>query len=254
MKTRPTPLVIGNWKMNPATHGGSQSLTVALKKKLKNIHDVTVVIAPPHVYLESVSKVRSGSTLFELGVQNVYHENIGAYTGETGIAMVRSYGVRFCIVGHSERRMLGESDESVNKKVLALLKAGCTAIICVGERERDKGGHYLSLIEMQIRSALRGVTKTKLGSVVIAYEPIWAIGTGNTATHDDVHEMRLFIEKVVSDVYGRNLAQKVRIIYGGSVNPKNARDLFILGTVDGFLVGGASLHADDFVSIVKATL
>ena len=254
MKTRVIPLVIGNWKMNPATYGGSQSLATSLKKKLKNISEVTIGIAPPNLYLEGVSKVRGGSSIFELGVQNVHHENIGAYTGETGIAMVRSYGVSFCIIGHSERRALGETDESINKKILALLKDSCVAVVCVGEGVRDHNGQYLSLIEKQIRSALQGVTKAKLSYVVIAYEPIWAIGTNNTATADDVHEMRLFIEKIVSDIYGRNLAQKVRIIYGGSVNPKNARDLFVLGTVDGFLVGGASLHAEDFVSIVKATM
>ncbi len=139
----------------------------------------------------------------------------------------------------------------VHEKLVAVIKAGMTAVLCVGEKMRDEGGLYLSGIEAQVRRALAQVPKAKLGQVVIAYEPIWAIGTGKTASAEDVHEMKLFIEKVLSDLYGRNYAQKVRILYGGSVNEKNARELFVEGAVDGFLVGGASLHADVFIDIIK---
>ncbi len=252
MKKGLAPLIVGNWKMNPLTASLSAKLALELKKQLLKYTDADVVIAPPVLYLESIHRVRSGSKAYALGVQNVHHEKLGSYTGEISIPMVKQYEVTYVIVGHSERRNGGETDAQVNSKLTAILKAGLVGIVCVGEEKRDHNGQYLSHIESQIRIALRSVPKVKLGQVVIAYEPIWAIGTGNTATPEDVHEMKLFIEKVLSDIYGRNLAQRVRILYGGSVNPKNAQTLFTEGTVDGFLVGGASLHADDFTHIVKA--
>lgn len=252
MKKGIAPLVVANWKMNPLSASLSSRLASELKKSLSKITDVDVVIAPPYVYLESVAKVRNGTKIFSLGAQNVHHEKLGSYTGEISIPMLQGLDVFHVVLGHSERRAEGEGDELINKKLLAVIKAGMTGIVCVGERKRDNSGHYLSDIEIQIRKALANIGKTRLAHVVIAYEPIWAIGTGNTATSGDIHEMKLFIEKVVSDIYGRNVAQKVRIIYGGSVNEKNARELFVEGTIDGFLVGGASLRAEEFVQIVKA--
>jgi triosephosphate isomerase len=155
------------------------------------------------------------------------------------------------IIGHSERRKAGETDGEVNTKLTAVIKAGLTGVVCVGELKRDHGAQYLGQIETQIREAVKGLSRAKLGSVVIAYEPVWAIGTGQNATPGDVHEMKLFIEKTLTDLYGRNYAQKVRILYGGSVNPKNAGEIMKDGMVDGFLVGGASLNAKDFATIVK---
>lgn len=240
--------------MNPATVTLSTKLATDLKKQLLKIKHVDVVVAPPTLYLDTVYKVRSGSRAFALGVQNIHHEKLGAHTGEISLPMVKQYEVSHVILGHSERRKEGESDASVHQKLIATIKAGFVAVVCVGEEKRDSHGHYLSHIETQIRTALATIPKAKLVQVVIAYEPIWAIGTGNTATAADVHEMKLFIERVLTDLYGRNFAQRVRILYGGSVNPKNAQELFVGGTVDGFLVGGASLHADDFVGIVKSVL
>ncbi len=253
MKKGIPPLIIANWKMNPQSASMSVKLATELKKYLHKITDTEVVVAPPSVYLEGVSRVRNGSRAFTLGAQNVHYENLGARTGEISIPMIQSFEVTHVILGHSERRADGENDEVINKKLVAVVKAGLTAVVCVGERKRDHGAHYLSFVETQVRKAFASIAKTKLAHVVIAYEPIWAIGTGNTATPEDVHEMKLFIEKIISDLYGRNLAQKVRIIYGGSVNGKNARELFIEGTVDGFLVGGASLHAEEFTQIVKSS-
>lgn len=252
MKKGIPPLVIANWKMNPQSVALSTKLATELKKYLQKVTDTEVVVAPPFVYLDSVHRIRNGSRAFTLGAQNVHSENLGAHTGEISIPMLQDFNVTHVILGHSERRTDGETDESINTKVHAVIKAKLTAVVCVGERKRDHGAHYLSFIETQIRKAFTNVAKTKLAQIVIAYEPIWAIGTGNTATPGDVHEMKLFIEKVISDIYGRNLAQKVRIIYGGSVNGKNARDLFTEGTVDGFLVGGASLHAEEFTQIIKS--
>ena len=250
MKKGIPPLVVANWKMNPQSVTLSIKLASDLKKKLQKVSGVDVVIAPPSVFLESVTKVKGHTKVFSLGAQNVHHEKLGSYTGEVSLTMLKSFGVSYVILGHSERRAEGESDTLVNKKLLATIKESLVGIVCVGEEKRDTQGHYLSHIEMQIRNACAGVSKTRLEQIVIAYEPIWAIGTGNTATVSDVHEIKLFIEKVLSDIYGRNSAQKVRIIYGGSVNAKNAEELYTDGTVDGFLVGGASLRAEEFAQIV----
>jgi len=252
MKIGTTPLVIGNWKMNPQSATLSVKLATELKKSLLKRTDVDVVVAPPALFLEGVYRARSSKKAFMLGAQNVHHEKLGAHTGETSLLMLSSFEVSYIIIGHSERRSEGETDAMVNQKLLAVIKAGLTGVVCVGEVQRDHSGHYLTFIEMQIRKALEKISKAKLAQVVIAYEPIWAIGTGDTATTEDVHEMKLFIEKVLSDLYGRPLAQKVRILYGGSVNGKNARELYTEGKINGFLVGGASLHADEFTQIVKA--
>lgn len=252
MKIGIPPLVIGNWKMNPQSASLSKKLGEQLKKSLSKLKNVDVVIAPPTVYLDAVNSLSNNGKNFLLGAQNAHHEKLGAHTGEVSLSMLASFNVSHIILGHSERRAGGETDEAINNKLIATIKAGLIGVVCVGEKKRDAGAHYLSHIEAQIRSAFAKIPKVKLAQVVIAYEPIWAIGTGETATGSDVHEMRLFIEKVISDLYGRNLAQKVRILYGGSVNEKNARELFVEGTVDGFLVGGASLHAEEFANIVKA--
>jgi triosephosphate isomerase len=252
MKIGHEPLVIGNWKMHPQTDTLAKRLAQDLKKALAHKDDVTVVIAPPATFLATVGAVRNGAKSFRMGAQNVHKESLGAFTGEVSLPMLRSFGVEYVIIGHSERRAAGETDAQVNEKVMAVVKAGLTAVVCVGETKRDHGAHYLGDIERQVREAVRGLSKAKLGNLVIAYEPVWAIGTGQNATPEDVHEMKLFIEKTLTDLYGRNYAQKVCILYGGSVNAKNAGDIMKDGMVDGFLVGGASLSAKDFTAIVES--
>lgn len=251
MKKGIFPLIVGNWKMNPQTTTLGAKLALELKKKLQHTTGVEVVIAPPFLYLDSVRKARSGSDVYALGAQNAHPAKLGPHTGEISIPMLQEFGVTYIILGHSERRALGEKDVFVNEKLLATIKSGLTGIVCVGETKRDHNGHYLNHIEGQVRGALANVSKAKLGQVVISYEPVWAIGTGKSAMADDIHEMKLFIEKILSDIYGRNLAQKVRIIYGGSVTSKNAQELHTLGMMDGFLVGGSSLDTNDFIEIVK---
>lgn len=246
------PLVVGNWKMNPQTATMAARLAAEIKKGIQKQNDVDVVIAPPTLYLSAVHKIRSGSAVFELGAQNAHEEKLGAHTGEISLTMLRSFDVQYVILGHSERRAAGETDAEVNKKVRAAVKDHMTAIVCVGETKRDQNAHYLNVIENQIREACAGVSKEKLKNFIVAYEPVWAIGTGKTATPEDVHEMKLFIQKVLTDIYGRNIATKVRVIYGGSVNGKNAEILMKEGMVDGFLVGGASIRPSEFIEIVKA--
>ena len=250
MKKGIPPLIVGNWKMNPLSVATATSLAKNIKIAVGKVDDVDIVIAPPMVYIASVHAILKHSKTIALGVQTIHHEKLGAFTGEISIPMVHEFSVRYIILGHSERRALGEDDVTINEKLTATLKAGMTAILCIGEKKRDVGGLYLSSIEKQIRSGLAGVSKTKLSQVVIAYEPVWAIGSGVTPTAEEMYEMRLFIEKILSDMYERIYAQKVRVLYGGSVNEKNARTLFMESTVDGFLVGGASLHADTFAQIV----
>jgi triosephosphate isomerase len=252
MKIGHEALVIGNWKMNPQTDAMAKRLALDVKKSFAREDVVEVVIAPPSIFIPTVQAVRNSGRAFQIGAQNVHAENLGAFTGEISLPMGKSFDVSHVIVGHSERRRMGESDTEVNTKTLAVIKAGLTAVVCVGEGKRDHAAQYLNDIESQIRTAVRGLSKSKLTSLVIAYEPVWAIGTGQNATPGDVHEMRLFIVKVLADIYGRNYAQKVRVLYGGSVTPKNARELMQEGTIDGFLVGGASLVAKDFSAIVAS--
>lgn len=252
MKKGILPLIIGNWKMNPQSISLGVKLATELKKKLQTVTGVEVVIAPTFVHLFGVHKILNGSKVYALGAQNVHSAKLGPFTGEISIPLLQDLDVTYVIIGHSERRALGEKDSLINGKVLATIKAGLNSIVCVGEDHRDHNGHYLTHIETQVRKALAQVTKAKLSQVVIAYEPIWAIGTGKNATSEDIHEMKLFIEKILSDLYGRNLAQKVRIIYGGSVTAQNVGELHAQGMMDGFLIGGASLHVDEFVAIAKA--
>lgn len=253
MKKGIHPLIIANWKMNPQSRSLAKRTAMELKKKLSRVTDVDVVLAPAYPHLEVAHGVLNGNDTFTLGAQNVHFSKLGAFTGEVSIPMLEDFGVTTVIVGHSERRALGEKDALINEKLMAVVKAGLTGIFCVGEAKRDHNGHYLSHIEAQVRAGLSHITRAKLPQVVIGYEPIWAVGTGVTPTPEDIYEMKLFIEKILSDLYDRNTAQKIRIIYGGSVTDKNAKTLHQGGQMDGFLVGGASLHPDEFFGIVTAT-
>lgn len=246
-----TPLVVANWKMNPTTVGAAKRLFSAIKRGVARVDRIRVVVAPPAVYIFELDRLKGTSKRVALGAQNVYWEKSGAHTGELSVPMLKDLGVSYVIVGHSERRAKGASDEAVNKSTKAVLSGGMTPIVCVGEKKRDTGGNYLSFVERQIRVALSGIPKTKLASVVIAYEPIWAIGTGETATPADVHEMKLFIQKVLTRIYGRSYAYKIRILYGGSVYAKNAEELLTEGNADGFLIGGSSLKPEEFVEIMQ---
>lgn len=247
-------LLVGNWKMNPRNVEEAKALLEAVKKQSKSSARVDVVVAPPVVYVAEAR--RTLGTRFLLGAQDISDEKMGAFTGEVGASMLESVGVSHVIIGHSERRAKGEKDDVIEKKVASVLKSNMTVVLCVGERERDTHGKYFSFVEEQVRLALRGVSGGKLSQVVIAYEPIWAISTSSPgarpATPEDAHEMILFIRKVLSDLYMRASAEKVRILYGGSVDQKNIQALLEGSGAQGFLVGGASLRAADFSSIIKA--
>jgi len=245
------PLVIGNWKLNPVTLVDASLLASAIARKQKTVAAPIVVIAPPFPYLAEVGKKIKKSAVI-LAAQDVYTEVIGPFTGEVSILQLKDLGAEYIIVGHSERRALGETDDLVCQKVQTVLKHQLTPVVCIGERARDEHGDFFTFIENQLRSLAEVLPAVAIKKIVIAYEPIWAIGTGKTATVEDVKEMQLFIETVLTKLYDRATAKMVQVLYGGSVKPYNAASLHKEGDMGGFLVGGASLKADDFAAIIKA--
>lgn len=247
---RNTPLVVGNWKMNPPTFVEARKIFVDIKKRVQKSTS-TVVIAPPFPYLYEIGKARSRTNI-KLAAQNMHHEQQGAHTGEVSPKMLRDTGADYVIIGHSERRAAGETDELVRKKIDTAVKAKLIPIVCVGESKRDQHGNFFSFVEGQLRAVLADRSTATVKKIVIAYEPIWAIGTGKHATTEDVEEMRLFIQKIISTLYDRATAGKVTVLYGGSVNADNCTELWQSG-ISGFLVGGASLRPAEFAAIVNVT-
>jgi triosephosphate isomerase len=242
--------IAGNWKMN-LDKAAAVDLAAAVAKAAQRVDGVDLAVCPPAVYLDAVAGAVAGSHV-GLGAQNMYHEPKGAFTGELSAAMLLDVGCRYVILGHSERRhVLGESDESINKKVLAALEAGLTPIVCVGELlEEREAGQTGEVIRRQFDGSLAGLSGGQLASLVIAYEPVWAIGTGKTATPDQAEEVHLDLRKIMAERYNDEIAQAVRIQYGGSVKPGNAAELLGQPNIDGALVGGASLDVESFMGIV----
>jgi triosephosphate isomerase (TIM) len=247
--------VAGNWKMNTDVHS-SVKLAEGVVSGCKDVvGKVDVAVCPPFVYLQQVGKALQSSHI-ALGSQNVYFEQKGAFTGEISTAMLKDVGCTYAICGHSERRhVIGETDELINKKVHAAILGGLLPILCVGELlEERKANKTAEIVTRHMKKGLAGLTPEKMSAVTIAYEPVWAIGTGLTATPQQAQEVHAMIRKLVAEMYDRKIADAIRIQYGGSVKPDNAGELMSQEDVDGLLVGGASLKADDFVAIVKASV
>jgi triosephosphate isomerase (TIM) len=246
-------LIAGNWKMNKTIPEG-----LALVRELKGLaasipgDRVQLVVAPPFVSLQAVAKELEGSTV-KLAAQNCHWEASGAYTGEVSAAMLKDVGCAYVILGHSERRQyFGETDETVNKRTRAVLGAGMTPIICVGETLAEReANRTLEVVERQVAGALKGFSAAEVAGFVLAYEPVWAIGTGRTATSAQAQEVHRAIREQLGRLYDRGTAEQVLIQYGGSVKPDNAVELLGQADVDGALVGGASLKAADFAAIAK---
>lgn len=243
-----TPLIAGNWKMN-TTLAEASALVEEIKERLDIIEGVEKVLCPPFVSLASIKKLLHGSSI-KLGAQNIYFEEKGAYTGEVSPLMLSGI-CEFVILGHSERRQyFGETDEVVNKKVHAALKAGLTPILCLGEKlEEMEARKTEEVVTRQVNGALKGIQSPQ--RLVIAYEPIWAIGTGKAATAEEANITIAIIRKTLSQLYGDGIALETRILYGGSVTADNIFEFVIQPEIDGALVGGASLKAEEFLSIVK---
>ena len=243
--------IAGNWKMN-TTVDEAVALAKALVEKMGKVTDVDIAICPPYISLKSVSDVVKGSSV-KLGAQDVHWEAKGAYTGKVSCTMLKSAGVEYVIVGHSEQRQyFHETNETVNKKVKAVLAAGLLPIVCVGETlDERKTGKLFPIVEAQTKGAFAGISQADALKCPIAYEPVWAIGTGEVATPEQANEMHAFIRKQVAGMYDSDTAAAMRIQYGGSMKPDNAKALLALPDVDGGLIGGAALKADDFFGIVK---
>lgn len=245
------PIIAGNWKMNK-TPDEAVRLIKDLIPLVEDVDTVDIVVCPPFVNLAAASAALAGSNI-RLGAQNMHHEPGGAYTGEVSAAMLLALGVEYVILGHSERRQyFGETDEGVRKKAKAALAAGLKPIVCVGETlEEREAGITAEIVCKQTKLALLGLSQQEAASVVLAYEPVWAIGTGRTATAEDANDTIGAIRAAVKDVFGEQTAQGIRIQYGGSMKPSNAAELMDKPEIDGGLIGGASLKAEDFSGIVK---
>lgn len=248
-------MMAGNWKMNKTVPE-----TIALSQQLCNLYnrdwdDVDIVLCTPSVDLRSVYTVLDfDKTDIELGAQNVHWEESGAFTGEISVPMIKDIGCTYCIVGHSERRdMFCETDEMVNLKVKALIAADMKPIVCVGESlsMRDSGD-YLGFVTAQVRAGLAGLDSDEAAKVVVAYEPIWAIGTGRTATPEQAEEVCAVIRATVAEMFGADVADGMQVLYGGSMNPGNVESLLAQANIDGGLIGGASLKADSFKQLIEA--
>ncbi len=243
------PIIAGNWKMNKTPAEAAE----LVKELLPLVKDAKaeVVVCPPFVCLEAVKKAVAGSNV-KLGAQNLHFEKSGAFTGEVSADMLKAVGVDYVIIGHSERRQyFNETDETVNKKIKAALEAGLIPIVCVGESLAEReNGITKEIVSAQTKLALKDLTKEQVAGIVLAYEPIWAIGTGRTATADQANETIGDIRGAVREVFG-DAADALRIQYGGSMNPKNASELMAKSEIDGGLIGGASLKAEDFSKVVN---
>ena len=245
-------IIAGNWKMNK-TASETKKFAEELKALLPKAKWCDIVVCVPSVDIAAAIKGFKDARV-SVGAQNVFYEKNGAYTGEVSADMLKDLGVKYVIIGHSERRQyFGETDLTVNRKVLSALEAGLHPIICVGETlEQRELGITMELIALQVKSALAGVPAEKLRKCVIAYEPVWAIGTGKTATAEQAAEVCTFIRTTVRHLYGARIARSVTVQYGGSMKPANAAELLAQPDIDGGLIGGASLNPEDFIAIINA--
>ena len=247
-------IIAGNWKMNK-TVAEALDLVAGIKRELKDVKEVDIVVCPPFTAIGEVSKAILDSNI-RLGAQNMSEHNFGAYTGEIAAGMLKEFSTRYVILGHSERRQYQkESDELISKKALAAHAASLKPIVCVGETLTEReAGQMQAVLLTQIRGSLAGLSKQQMEETIIAYEPVWAIGTGKTATTQQAQEAHAYLRALLVKLYDETVARRVRIQYGGSVKPSNTRELMSLPDVDGALVGGASLEDRTFADIVKNSI
>ncbi|MEI7709283.1 MAG: triose-phosphate isomerase [bacterium] len=243
-------IIIGNWKMHPVTLKEAQAIFAGIAKSASRIRKIEIVVCPPFLYLEKLKKV---SKKIFIGAQDVFPGDVGAFTGEISAEMLANIGIKYTLVGHSERRALGENNLDINKKIRSAISAGLVPILCVGESSRDENHEYFNFVKTQIEECLAGIPKNLISKIIIAYEPIWAISTTanrHDATSVDSREMAIFIRKVLSDKFGQE-SKHTRVLYGGSVNEKDAGEFLKDGGVDGLLVGKASLDTKKFTEIIN---
>ena len=245
-------IIIGNWKMAPKSLTEARAIFQNNRSVASKMRNVQTVMCVPYVYLSELKKLVTGHRCV-LGAQDVSFEKDDACTGEISTNQLKNVGAQYVIVGHSERRAMGESNELISKKVVAATKSGFTVILCIGEKERDDEGSYTKFVKTQLLESIAGVAKKNMENLIIAYEPVWAIGkkAKGEANPEDVLEMSIFIKKVLTDKFGKKVATSVPILYGGSTNQKNAAGFFMGGEIDGLLVGRASLKPAVFTKILN---
>lgn len=246
-----TRYIIGNWKMNPISAAKAKEIFRSIKRDASTLKKSVVGICPPAIYFEHLRAVGTGKKVL-LGIQNIHWEKEGSHTGEISAAMAKDLGAAYCIVGHSERRYeFGEDNAEAERKVKAALKAGLSPILCVGERDRDEDGSHFAFIEEEITTGLGGVAKKDLKNVLLAYEPVWAIGAKDAMNPRKLQEMSIFIRRVLADRFGKAEADAVPVLYGGSVNPTNTKGIMEEGRVDGLLIGRASREPQKMKKIMR---
>ncbi|MBI2100196.1 MAG: triose-phosphate isomerase [Candidatus Vogelbacteria bacterium] len=245
-------LIVANWKLNPESLREAKEILAPVKRAAARFGKVETVICPPAVFLLAQGQLKKPQGL-SLGGQDAFWEPTGAFTGQISAVMLRKAGAKYVILGHSERRAFGDSDEVINWKVKAALRAGLKIILCVGETARDHEGHYLKVIKHQLEQNLKQISRGYFQDIIIAYEPVWAIGAAakSSDTPDAFHQQSIYIRKVLSAMAGKEQAMRTSILYGGSVNVKNAEAFLREGAADGLLVGRASLRPDHFIQILK---
>jgi triosephosphate isomerase len=244
--------IIGNWKMNPLDIKEASVIFSEIAKGRGDLKNVNTVVCPPAIFIEKVSILSKGR--ITIGAQDCFFGDVGAHTGQLSAKMLKAIGVKYIIVGHSERRAVGDDDSLISQKVKSILSLGLKAVLCVGESSRDESGEYLNFIKNQLTSDLDKIKREWLKNLLIAYEPIWAIGKNATrpASTNDVLETSIFIKKVLAELFGREDGIKVPIIYGGSVDASNSNEFLREGKVDGLLVGRESLNSANFVKILRS--
>ena len=243
-------IVIGNWKMNPTTLDEARRIFRSIKSVSEKLKSTSVMLCPPFVYLPALLNTRGESSI-SIGAQDVDFQEQGSFTGRISPLMLKDLGVSRVIIGHSERRAQGDTDEIVSNKMKSSIEAGLLPVLCIGEKERDTSGVYLDFLKNQIKSSLKGVHKKDIVKVTVAYEPLWAIGAKEPMNPDMIYEMSLFIKKVLSDIYGHHEAISTTVLYGGAVNFRNAVDIIVKGKVDGLLVGRESVNTEGFNQLLK---
>lgn len=245
-------LIIGNWKMNPGSISEAKKIFTSFKRKRIKQTGVTVVFCPPAIYLNDLMRLYLGNRIF-FGVQDIFNiDGEGSYTGEISPKMIKSLGARFSIVGHSERRALGETNQEISKKVKTSLESGLHTILCIGELERDNQAEYLHFIKQQLGESLEKVSKKMVEKLIIAYEPVWSIGKGKKPpeTHD-IEQTVLYIKKILYKKYGKSVAESIPVLYGGSTDDENVHEIVYGANVDGVLVGRSSLNPHIFAKMVE---
>jgi triosephosphate isomerase len=244
-------IIVGNWKMNPTNLLDAKKIVSSVNKLSTKLNNTDVVLCPPFIYLPKLVSNKKNSNV-SFGAQNSYSEERGSYTGEISPTMLKEFGTKYVIIGHSERRTMGETDEMVSKKIALAIDTGLKPILCVGESEHDSHGVYLDTLKNQIKMSLQKVQKKYISELIIAYEPIWAIGAKEPMSTSVINEMVIFVKKVVSDMYGHENGISIPVLYGGSVSFRNAADIVSNGGVNGLLVGRESINPEGFVELLKA--